>query len=274
MGERVRIDEGLVFGTGGGRELRCDRYTPPGDPEGAPAVLLLHGGAWRSGDRTQLRGYGIRLGMAGYVCVAAEYRLAAEAPWPAQIEDVKASIRWLRATAREHGVDPERIVAQGNSAGGHLALLAAGTPGLADFEGTGGHPGVPTDVAAAVAIYAPTRLPRVPTDLFATPAQLERRADGGEVEEAARLASPVTHVAGDFPPTLLIHGDADEVVPVEASLQLHRALREAGVPVELHVYPEQPHAFDAQPDFGRRCAAEMAFFLDRYVGAHAATTSA
>lgn len=76
----------------------------------------------------------------------------------------------------------------------------------------------------------------------------------------------MTHVVAGFPPTMLIHGDADRVVPVEASLKMHRLLRQAGVPVELHVYPEQPHAFDAHPDFGRRVADEMAFFLDRYVG--------
>lgn len=268
-GERVIIDEGVVFGTGGGRPLRCDLYTPPTRPSAAPGVLLLHGGSWRTGDRSQLRGYGILLGMAGYVCMAAEYRLADEAAWPAQIEDAKAAIRWLRSTAPEHGVDPARIVAQGNSAGGHLALLAAGTPGYGPFEGEGGNPGVRTDVAAAVAIYAPTQLPRVPTDMFATADELERRAaDPATPDPAAqaRLASPVTHVSGAFPPTMLIHGDADRTVPVEATLKMHRELRDHGVPVELHVYPEQPHAFDAHPDFGRRCAQEMAFFFDRYVG--------
>ena len=267
--ERVAIDEGVVFGTGGGRELRCDVYTPPSRPASAPGVLLLHGGSWRTGEPAQLKGYGILLGLAGYVCVAAEYRLADEAPWPAQIEDVKAAIRWLRATAPQHGVDPDRIVAQGNSAGGHLALLAAGTPGFEPFEGQGGNSGVPTDVAAALAIYPPTTLPRVPTDLFATSEELERRAadpDAPDPAEQARLASPVAHVTGAFPPTMLIHGDADQTVPVEASLKMHRELRDQGVPVELHVYPQQPHAFDAQPAFGRRCAEEMAFFLKRYVG--------
>ncbi len=265
--DRVTIEPDVVFGRGGGRDLSCDVYTPPTRPASAPGVLLLHGGAWRSGDRTQLRGYGIRLGMAGYVCVAAEYRLAGEAGWPAQIEDTKAAIRWLRANARELGVDPDRIVAQGNSAGGHLALLAAGTPGHEAFEGEGGHPDVPTDVAAVVAIYPPTRLPRVPTQMFAAADGPALDPGGGDRDdEAAHQASPTSHVTGSFPPTLLIHGDADEVVPVEASLVMHRTLREAGVPVELHLYPEQPHAFDAQPEFGRRCAAKMAFFLDRYVG--------
>lgn len=266
MSDRVTTQE-HVFGVGGGRQLRCDVYTPPTRPTAAPGVLLLHGGAWRTGDRTQLRGYGIRLGRAGYVCVAAEYRLGDEAPWPAQIEDVKAALRWTRAHAAALGVDPARLVLQGNSAGGHLALLAAGTPGRAGFEGEGGNPGVATTAAAAIGIYAPTWLPRVPTDMTAGPAQQGPRPGEDRAErEAARRASPITHVTGAFPPTLLVHGDADRVVPVEASLEMHRALRAAGVPVELHVYPEQPHAFDAHPDFGRRCAEVMTFFLDRYVG--------
>lgn len=260
--ERVDIREDVVFGTGGGRDLRCDVYTPPDAPSAAPAVLLLHGGSWRTGDRTQLRGYGIQLGLAGYVCVASEYRLAGEAAWPAQIEDTNAALRWMRARADELGIDPDRIAVHGNSAGGHLALLAAGTRGRAEYEGEGGNPGVDTAVAAVTAIYPPTRLSVVPTDTFAGPRDRVDDPAGA----AARAASPITHVAAGFPPTLLIHGDADELVPVEASLRLHAALREAGVPVELHVYPEQPHAFDARPEFGRRVASELAFFLDRYVG--------
>lgn len=261
---RVSIDEGVVFATGGGRELRCDVYTPPARPAAAPGVLLLHGGSWRTGDRTQLRGYGILLGRAGYVCVAADYRLADEAPWPAQIEDVKAAIRWMRASAPRLGIDPDRLVAHGNSAGGHLALLAAGTPGDAALESDGGDAAVPTDLAAVVAIYPPVKLHRVPTELFAPPSEDE--TDEAAAREAGRQASPVTHVSTGFPPTLLVHGDADEVVPVEASLTMHAALRQAGVPVELHLYPEQPHAFDADPAFGRRCADAIAFFLERYVG--------
>jgi acetyl esterase/lipase len=150
--ERVTIEEGVVFGSGGGRELACDVFTPPGGARNAPAVLIIHGGGWRQGDRSQLRAYGLRLGRAGDVCVATEYRLTPEAPWPAQIEDVKAAIRWMRANSDKLGLDPARIAVEGNSAGAHLALLAAGTAGMSEFEGEGGNPGVSTAVAAAIAI--------------------------------------------------------------------------------------------------------------------------
>lgn len=258
---RVTIEEGVVFGRGGDRELRCDVFRPPFPEPNAPAVLLLHGGGWQSGDRSQLRGYGILLGREGYVCVAAEYRLAPGSPWPAQIHDVKAAIRWMRAEAGSLGIDPGRIAVEGNSAGGHLALLAAGTPGLAEFEGEGGNAGAPTDVAAVLAVYPPTLLPKVPGEL----APVVGAFHDEEPDERAQLASPVTHVSPSFPPTLLIHGGADELVPVRASTLMYEKLAEAGVPVDLHVFAGQPHAFDAEARFGRLCAAEMQLFLDRFV---------
>jgi acetyl esterase/lipase len=96
---QVRIENDVVFGTGGGRELRCDVYRPDGIEAPAPGVLLLHGGGWRQGSRAMMEGYGKRLAAEGFLCVASEYRLTPEAPWPAQIEDAKAAIRWMRAHA-------------------------------------------------------------------------------------------------------------------------------------------------------------------------------
>lgn len=263
---RVDIETDVVFGHGGGRDLRCDVYTPPGGAEGAPAVILVHGGAWRQGDRTQLRGYGILLGREGYVCIAPEYRLTPESPWPAQIHDVKAAIRWVRANADRLGIDAERIAIEGNSAGAHLALLAAGTQDLAEFEGDGGNPGVSTHVAAAIGIYPPTVFSAGPRERGAVP--LLALTEEGD-EEVARLAGPLSHISADFPPTMLIHGTADTTVPPLASIRMYEELVRAGVPVELHMYAEQPHAFDATPAFGRQCAAEMLLFLDRYVPARA-----
>lgn len=269
--DRVTIEEGVVFGTGGDRELRCDVFRPEEVTGPLPAVLLVHGGGWRQGDRTQLRGYGILLGRAGYVCVASEYRLIPEAPWPAQIHDVKAAIRWMRANAESLGIDPDRIAVEGNSAGAHLALLAAGTPGMTELEGEGGHAGTPTDVAAVIGVYAPTLFSHAEQRRGAvTLLALTEMAE----ESAAATASPLTHVTPGFPPTLLIHGTKDELVPVHASLVMYEALAEAGVPTELHLYAEQPHAFDAIPEFGRQCAAEMLLFLDRFVRDRAPAGSA
>ena len=265
-----------MYGTAGagGRDLRCDVYTPPGVSAGdaAPCVVIVHGGAWRSGDKSQLRGYGILLGRAGYVCIAPEYRLVGEAPWPAQIQDVKAAIRWARASAGELGIDPDRLAIEGNSAGAHLALVAAGTAGVAELEGEGGNPDQSTAVAAVAAIYPPTLFFDQATERSKGAIPLVALANGDA--ETARLASPVHHVTPQFPPTLLVHGTNDATVPVSASVRMYEELVAAGVPADLHLYAEQPHAFDAQPSFGRQVAAEMLLFLDRYVPAPAAVEAA
>lgn len=258
--DRVTVDEGLVFGAGGGRDLLCDVYRPPAGVANGAAVLLVHGGGWSSGDRSQLKGFGILLGREGYLCVASEYRLTGEAPWPAQIEDVKAAIRWMRANADELGIDADRIAIEGNSAGAQLATFAAGTAGDPRWEGSGGNEGVSTAVAAAIGFYTPT--------LFGAGFDEPRGAIAGAVlmlGDQADAASPLTYASADFPPTLLVHGNDDSLVPESASLLMYEALRSAGAPVELHIYADQPHAFDADPAFGRQSAAIMRLFLDRYV---------
>jgi acetyl esterase/lipase len=224
-------------------------------------VLLVHGGGWSQGDRAQLKGYGILLGRLGFVCVASEYRLSGEAHWPAHIHDTKAALRWIRANASRLGVDPSKIAVSGNSAGAHLSLMVAGTPNVPEFEGDGGSAGVDTSVAAAIAFYAPTEMgsPRDASDA------VSRLMGPGATAEDYRLASPLAHAKRGFPPTLLIHGNKDEIVPASASLRMYEALVNAGAPVELHMYAEQPHAFDAASLFGRQCAEIMSLFLRRYV---------
>ncbi len=258
--ERVRVEDGVVFGRGSGRALRCDVYYPPEAVRKGIGVLLLHGGGWQSGDRSQLKGYGILLGRRGYTCVASEYRLTGEALWPAQIEDVKSALRWMRANADALRIDPEKIVIEGNSAGGHLALVAAGAAGVPEFEGDGGNEGVSTGVAAAIAFYPPTGL--------------ERRSWGGlpvlfgpdAATETLKAASPLTYATRAYPPTLIIQGNADEIVPAREATAMYEALHDAGAPVELHMFANQPHGFDADPRLGRECAGIMVSFLERFVG--------
>jgi len=257
MAGRVTVRPDVVFGTGGGRELRCDIYEPPEGTANGIGVLLVHGGGWSQGDRTQLKGYGILLGRRGYLCVASEYRLTGEALWPAQIEDVKAAIRWMRANAKELGFDPARLVISGNSAGGHLSLVAGGTANMPEFEGDGGNAGVGTEVAAAIAFYPPTGLEK--RDWGGLPALFGK----GAPPETLRAASPLTYAGPSFPPTLLIHGNADEVVPAREAEAMYDALHDAGVPVELHMYANQPHGFDADPKLGRQSAELMMSFIQR-----------
>ena len=235
-------------------------FTPPDARTDRTAVLLIHGGGWQNGDRGQLRGYGIQLARYGYVCVCPEYRLSGENIWPAQIHDVKAALRWLRANAAALGVDAEKIAVSGNSAGAHLALMLAATPNVPVFDGKGGNAGTSSSCAAVIAIYPPTAL-RI-GEIGDAVANL---FGGKASREAQDAASPITYVHRHFPPTLLIHGNADDIVPVEASFSMYRSLSEVGAPVELHVYDGAPHAFDVLPEFGHQLTDIMALFLDRKV---------
>ena len=259
---RVSIEQGVVVGRGGDRDLLADVFTPPEGTSNGAGVLLIHGGGWTSGDRSQLRGYGILLGRIGYTCVACEYRLAPASKWPAQIHDVKAALRWMRASARDLGIDPHKIAVSGNSAGGHLSLMVAGTPNLPEFEGDGGNPGVGTDVAACIAFYAPALLY---TPRRVLPEQLDFLFGQGYSEATAQGASPITYAASSFPPTCLITGTNDELVPYEASFRMFQALSDAGAKAELHAYEGLPHGFDALSDYGRQTAQIQALFLDRHV---------
>lgn len=263
--ENTSIEEGVVFGTGGGRELKCDIYTPAG-AENAASVLVLYGGGWRMGDRSRVRESCLSLARRGFVCVAGEYRLTPESPWPAQIHDVKAAIRWMRANAERLRIDPDKIAAQGHSAGAHLTLLAAGTPGNPEFEGDGGNPGVSTKLAAAVGIYPPTVFQVGETKVSgAVPAD----ALMGKLatQELADAAAPLTWVSPDFPPTFLLHGTTDRVVPVSASLRMFEALTEVRARVEMHIYPGLPHGFARIPSMLDQLQGEIADFLRRTVAA-------
>ncbi len=261
---RVTIQEGVVVGTTGARDLRADVFIPPGDLKDAPGVLLIHGGGWMQGDRSQLRGYGVLLGRKGYVCVSCEYRLTGEAQWPAQIHDVKAALRWMRANASSLGLDPDRIAVSGNSAGGHLSLMVGATPNVPEFEGEGGNSGISTDVSAVISFYPPVRLGTM-RDGAELSDPVRRLMGSNATPEAIAGASPITYASASFPPTALIHGSDDEIVSVAESFEMQKALAKAGVPTDLHIYAGQPHGFDATSALGRQCADVMALFLARYV---------
>lgn len=229
---RVQVEHDVVYGQGGGRDLKCNVYHPPQEGERRPAIMLIHGGGWTSGDRAQLHGYGILLGRIGYVCVMPEYRLAGESKWPAQIEDVKACLRWMRANSERLGIDPARIAVEGNSAGAHLSLMVAGTPGEPEFEGDGGNPGQPTDVAACIAIYAPTKLYDGGEQVASA---IEFLFGRGKPIEVAKRASPIDWASPSFPPTLLVTGNKDELVDPRNSFRMYEQLVAAGVSTELHL---------------------------------------
>ncbi|MBI5440577.1 MAG: alpha/beta hydrolase [Deltaproteobacteria bacterium] len=245
----MRIETGVVYGRGGARELKFDVYQPPVDRAYRPAVLLIHGGGWYEGDRTMLQGYAVQLARRGFVAFACEYRLSGEAVWPAQLDDVTLAFRAIRPRAAELAIDPNRVAVLGNSAGGHLALMLAATLHGASFR-----------PAAVVALYPPARLRGLSAD-GAVAALLGGRLEPGRLRDA----SPIEQVSPGFPPTLLLHGNADDVVPCEDSLDLYAQLRQVGSGAELHLFEGAGHGFDTEPDLGRQCLQLIALFLERKV---------
>ncbi|GGH98430.1 hypothetical protein GCM10007170_30950 [Arthrobacter liuii] len=282
----LRILRGIEFARPRNAEpLLLDLYLPGAAAAGAhqggrPAVIHLHGGGWRTGERSSLGpavdGFGFspieQLADAGFVVASADYRLTDVATFPAQLLDAKAAVRWLRAHAADYGVDPDRIYAWGDSAGGHLACLLGLTAGFPAFEvhdgagkGIGSH-GADAHVAAVAAWYPPTDLTRMGQQ--ARPDAVARADDPGSREslligaqpadapDKARAASPVAYVHPDAPPFLLIHGTADRFVPAAQSAGLAEALEAAGNAVELLLLEDADHMWTT-PD-GGSSAAEQA----------------
>jgi acetyl esterase/lipase len=243
-------------------------------------VVFLHGGGWRLGSRGAVGPMYAgqdpspfeRMAQAGIAVASADYRLSGEAVWPAQLHDAKAAVRWLRARADELGVDPDRIAAWGESAGGHLAALLGLTAGDPALEGDVGITGPSSAVVTVAAWYAPSDLVRFVDDTGGDPADATTREAqllGGTTASrpgAAAQASPLTHVSPDAPPFLLLHGAADRFVPCVQSERLHAALVEAGVEVELDLYEDAVHMWVGTPETAAQAFDRTLDVLRRRLG--------
>jgi len=261
---RVSIKEGIVIGEGDGRSLEADVFLPPLEEKNRPAVLFIHGGGWIEGDRSQLRGYGILLARLGFVCMCNSYRLSNESIWPAQIQDVNCAIRYLRANATDLGLDPDRIGVSGNSAGGHLSLMAAATNYDQIFEGEGGSNEVSSEIKAVCAIYPPTTIRQLEMLNPLENAFLMLMGKEAKKEDYDK-ASPLNYVTEDYPPCMLIHGSTDSVVRLKDSTKFYEKLIEFNRPASLHIFSEEEHAFDGEPDYGRAIADLQALFFLKYL---------
>ena len=261
---RVSIKEGIVIGEGGGRSLKADIFLPPLEEKSRPAVLFIHGGGWIEGDRSQLRGYGILLARLGFVCMCNSYRLSNESIWPAQVQDVNCAIRYLRANATDLGLDPNRIGVSGNSAGGHLSLMAAATNYDQIFEGEGGSNEVSSEIKAVCAIYPPTTIRQLEMLNPLENAFLMLMGKEAKKEDFDK-ASPLNYVTEDYPPCMLIHGSTDSVVRLKDSTKFYEKLIEFNRPASLHIFSEEEHAFDGEPDYGRAVADLQALFFKKYL---------
>ena len=239
----------IEYATVDGISLLLDLYLPESSPtKSVPLVIWVHGGGWRSGTKDQTLAPGI-LGEE-YAIASVEYRLSDVATYPAQIHDVKAAVRWLRAHADAYGLDPERFGAWGSSAGGHLVALLGVSCGNEELEGTvGEYLDESSCVQAVCDFYGPTDFLSIMEQRGVGPARRPMAEDvllGGLVEDLsdlAKLASPLTHVSADVPPFLIMHGSEDPVVPVEQSIGFNLALRSFGIDSTLIIIDGAGHGF-------------------------------
>lgn len=198
----------VVYAQPAGKPLLAELYLPKGDGP-HPGVLVVHGGAWHSGDRHQLAVMAKKFAEAGMAAVAIQYRLAPEHKHPAQIEDCQAAVRWMRDNAKTHRIDADRIGGYGYSAGGHLVSLLAT---LDEPKAVAGQPAVTSArIAAAVAGGAPLNFEILPQKSRMLAYWLG--GTRGEKAAAYRHASPTTHITPDDPPMLFFHGERDALVP-------------------------------------------------------------
>ncbi|WP_375389943.1 alpha/beta hydrolase fold domain-containing protein [uncultured Amnibacterium sp.] len=244
----------------GFRPLSLDLHLPEAAP--APVVLFLHGGGWRLGSRRAFVPHRSadetlgRITAAGFAVASADYRLSGEARFPAQVDDVLAAIGWVREHGAEHGLDPARIVLWGESAGAHLAALAAldpaaGVAGVVDWYG-------PADLTALGRDLRPDDPAAVDDD----PASREAGLLGGPVSalpDLARAASPALQVHAGAPPFLLQHGEADVLVPFAQSRALADALARVGADVELVGVPGASHFWQGVDDLEPIVERALAF---------------
>ncbi|MDQ3435780.1 MAG: alpha/beta hydrolase [Actinomycetota bacterium] len=247
-----RSPETVTYARPGGEELEADVWRPPGGgpageadaAKGRPAVIVVHGGGWRSGERGDFPRWNAWLASKGYVVFDIDYRLSPPPSWRDAPADVRCAVGWVKENAARYGVDPERVALMGRSAGGHLALLTAYTQGSAPTPGCDARNLQDTGVAAAVAFYPPTDLARLSSLGYL--GGMDRFIGGTRdaVPERYRLLSPVLRVDPRAPPTFLAHGGDDQIVPPAQSELLADRLREAGVPHRLVELPWANHTFD------------------------------
>lgn len=255
-GVDIEVRPNLVYHQAGGQDLQLDLYLPYQRQRPRPLVIWVHGGGWVGGSREVANLRLLPWLQMGWAAANVSYRLARHSPAPAAVEDLRCALRWLVDRADELGLDRERIVVTGGSAGAHLALMAGLLPEGNRFDQACPSHGparwrsgqrTPLKVAAVVNLMGITDLTAL---LGADPQGRGYAVEWlGSLAEPARGAlarelSPLHQVHAATPPVLSFHGDADDIVPVSQALQLHQALAAAGRPEQLELVRGAKHGFD------------------------------
>ena len=230
-----------------------------------PAVLCIHGGGFRAGDRHGYDGLVQEFAKRGYVAATVEYRLAPKYPFPAAIYDVKACVRWLRANARKLHIDPRHIGVTGGSAGGHLVQFLGVTADIAEFEGNEGNPKQSSAVQAVVNQYGPSDFTKS-YGKSVDAAEVLPLWLGGDLKTALPRhiqSSPLNWVNPHAAPTLIIHGTKDNYVAYEQATWMFDRLKACGVPCELLTMEGAGHGFGGET--ARKADEAMFVWFDKYL---------
>jgi len=262
----VTVQENVAYAMVKGAELRLDIYEPSDlGAQTRPAVVLIHGGAWSSFDKSTMRGMGQFLAKSGFVAFAVDYRLlhGDENRWPAQLDDVQRAVRWIRANAAKYGVNPEHIGAFGHSAGAQLAALL----GMEDTQDNSDRAlaKYSSRVQAVVDVSGPTDFTTMKDPEGVAFLASFLGAEYSKHPEIWQDASPAFHVSKKDAPFLIVHGTKDESVPIEQAQELYDKLHAAGVPVTL-LKVDDVHTFETQENKRKMAIAARDFLFRCLVG--------
>jgi acetyl esterase/lipase len=262
----VELKRDLIYARYAGREMHLDLYLPKEGTGPFPAVVYVHGGGWRGGNKNAFARQAAHMATRGFAGACIEYRLSGEAKWPAAIHDAKAAVRWVRANAGPYRIEPNRIGAAGGSAGGHLVALLGTTADRKDLEGDGGSHGVSSRVIA-VAAFNPA------VDLVSFGKQAPGNASNSVFEFLGasfkdnprlwKLATPITHASAKSAKFLFLHGTSDTTVPFQQSVDMLNKLKAAGVDAELFQAEKAGHGFFNRPPWFQPTLERMEEFFVR-----------
>lgn len=254
----------VEYGRIGDRALLLDLYYPDSLTAPAPGLIFIHGGGWESGNKRDYKYYTVRFAERGYVVATIGYRFKQEAPFPACVEDAKCAVRWMRANTEELTVDADRIAVIGGSAGGYLAMMTGYSSDAPELEGTAGHAGVSSAIACVVNLYGPT-------DFTADMARAHKLVESflnttyDKDPDRFAQASPIHYLDANDPPTLIIQGTIDDIVPVAQADLLAERCRELGVPYWYDRLDGWMHTLDIVAPVNVRVQWLMNAFFDEYL---------
>jgi acetyl esterase/lipase len=250
----------LVYTKAGSSELKLDLMSPTEGEGPFPAVIVIHGGAWRAGNKSDVRPIMPDFVRHGYVAVSPQYRFCPPDTFPAQVHDVKAAVRWMKANAKKYRIDPDRIGAIGFSAGGHLALMLGVTAPSDGLEGESSSADAGSRVRAVVNYFGPTDL--AANDIPEVSKPLVKDFLGGTAEakpDVAHKASPLSYVSKDDAPVLTFQGTNDPLVPYTQAVKLAQAMSSAGVPGRVELLVGASHGW-AGAELKRTMSESFSFF--------------